>query len=310
MTELTVAFGYYPKQLNLSVGSILICPRPELAAVVAAVESSERVEGDWIYAPTPSLIKPDGTAVLYPYPDRVFDLPQTHAFVHSSADSDAHIAFHLWCLSFFSGMRLTSTDAGFVDCTPIKPSKLFDFLLMGSGLKDAVWLAEVFWLKNRHSAERAKLIAAIIHALFLSQNPRHLQFERFAMLYASIDACFALAKSLKGKKMGVSHSGRIKWMCELFGVPLPSWAEKGEAALAEVADIRNQSTHEALFMGEPLGFALHGVGKGINLTLEMENLICRLLVGLLSTQAVDYVSTSVDSYQRHGLKLPGWQSEE
>jgi hypothetical protein len=42
------------------------------------------------------------------------------------------------------------------------------------------------------------------------------------MLYASIDACFALSKSFNGEIKGVSHSGRIKWMCELFGIPLPS----------------------------------------------------------------------------------------
>jgi hypothetical protein len=269
------------------------------------VERSERVEGDWIYAPTQTLVKPDGTAILRPYPDRIFGLPQTHAFMHSSADGDEHIAFHLWCLSFFTGMRLTSTDVGFVDCTPIKPNKLFDFLFVGSEIKDSLRLAEVFWLNNRSSPERAKLIAAIIHALFLSQNPRHLQFERFAMLYSSIDACFALAKSFNGQIKGVSHSGRIKWMCELFGIPLPSWAYTADTAVAEIADIRNQSTHEALFMGEPLGFALHGVGRGINLTLEMEGLICRLLVGLLSAQPVDYVSTPVDTYQQHGLKLPG-----
>jgi hypothetical protein len=295
MTELTMAFGYYPKQLNLSVGSILVSPRPELAELVARVERSERVKDDWIYAPTQTLVKPDGTEILQPYPDRIFGLPQTHSFKHSSADSDEHIAFHLWCLSFFTGMRLTSTDAGFVDCTPIIPNKLFDFLLVGSKTKDAVRLAEVFWLNNRSSPERAKLIAAIIHALFLSQNPRHLQFERFAMLYSSIDACFALAKSF---------NGRIKWMCELFGIPLPSWAIKGDTAAAEIVDIRNQSTHEALFMGQPLGFALHGVGGSINLTLEMEGLICRLLVGLLSPQPVDYVSTPVDTYQQYGLKLP------
>lgn len=304
MTELTMMFGYYPKQLNLSVGSISISTRPELAELVASVEHSERVNDDWIYAPTRTLVKPDGTEIVQPYPDRIFGLPQTHAFKHSSADSDEHIAFHLWCLSFFTGMRLTSTDAGFVDCTPIIPNKLFDFLLAGSKTQDAVRLAEVFWLNNRSSSERAKLIAAIIHALFLSQNPRHLQFERFAMLYASIDACFALAESFNGKTKGVSHSGRIKWMCDLFGIPLPSWANKGNTAAAEIVDIRNQSTHEALFMGQPLGFALHGVGRSINLTLEMEGLICRLLVGLLSPQPVDYVSTPVDTYQRHGLKLP------
>ena len=45
--------------------------------------------------------------------------------------------------------------------------------------------------------------------------------------------------------------------------------------------LRNDALHEALFMNEPLGFAVLGGGIGENITLEMEALVCRLLVALI-----------------------------
>jgi hypothetical protein len=47
----------------------------------------------------------------------VFGLPKRHVIEHAAADSDDHLTFHLWAFSFFTGMRLTATEAGFVDAT-------------------------------------------------------------------------------------------------------------------------------------------------------------------------------------------------
>lgn len=56
-------------------------------------------------------------------------------------------------------------------------------------------------------------------------------------------------------------------------------------------------------MGEPLGFALHGVGAGKNMTLEMKALVCRLLVALLGGDQSKYVVSPVNTRQRHGLRF-------
>jgi len=61
--------------------------------------------------------------------------------------------------------------------------------------------------------------------------------------------------------------------------------------------------HEALFMGAPLGFALHGIGTNQNLPLEIEPLICRLLVALLGAPRAAYVTSPINARQRHGLTL-------
>lgn len=223
-----VEFGYYPSPLSLSVGDIEIRTLPDLEETVAVV-GTEGVEADWVYAP-PQEVSHFGSGGRYirtmPYASRVFDLPKPHALRHAAADGDDHLAFLLWALSLFTGMRLTTTEAGFVDATPIVPGKLVDFGMSGASLGKAMALADTFWHAHRAEPMRAKRFAAAVHALFLGQNPLLLQFEHFIFLYAALDACFALASSLHPPPQRPTHADRIAWMCSLFSMPTPGWADK------------------------------------------------------------------------------------
>lgn len=302
MTATRLDFGFYPEPLHLRSSSITIEPLPKLADAVATIEADPGTENGW-FAPPQQTRNLLGETRSRPYPARVFGLPKTHAIEHANPDSEDHLKFHIWALSFFMGMRLSATEAGFLDATPIKPGKLVDFVLLGKSLEKAIDLAETFWVTNRPEPHRARLVTAAVHALFLAQNPRHLQFERFMLLYAAIDACFALAKSAHPPRTRVSHARRVDWMCKLFGIATPTWADPAAPSGPELAALRNNTIHEALFMGEPLGFALHGVGTNQNLTLEMEALTCRLLVALIGGAQADYVRTPVNTRQCHGLGL-------
>jgi len=91
-------------------------------------------------------------------------------------------------------------------------------------------------------------------------------------------------------------------LCEEFCIDAPDWArvEERESVLSK---IRNPATHQGLYEQEPLGFALHGVGTNQNLNLEMQALICRLLVAIIGAYSADYVRSPVNTRQQHGLKL-------
>jgi hypothetical protein len=287
-------FGYYPFAMELHAGPVAITTLPGLKEKVAEVSGFDTVDNDWLF------ILPERVRCSEGAGNRMFTLPKTHSITHSSAMGEDHVAFHIWALSFFTGMRLTTTNAGFADATPIRPYKLVDFGIGGKFGK-AVELAEAFW--SRRAPSSAKLAEAAIHALFLGQNPRLFQFEEFIYLYTALDACFALAQSLKPKEERKNHSDRIGWMCKEFGMTTPPWAEKLPGTRAEVAAIRNPTFHEALFMGEPLGFALHGIGTNQNLSLEMTALICRLLVVLLGASSTDYVRSPINTRSLHSLDL-------
>ncbi len=298
MAHLDAEFGYYPHSLNFTVGRVTVSTLPELEQTVADIEASAEVDGEWIY-PGPQFISNWGSISERPYPARVFGLPKTHRIEHGAADGPEHVNFHVWALSFFLGMRVTAAEAGFLDATPIKSGKLVDFVLLGQGLPNGVALAEDYWRRNTATPEQCQRWAAAVHALYLAHYPPGLQFERFIYLYAALDACFAIMKPTTH----VPHAKRIEWMCNQFGMPIPDWASAAGTGQAEVAAIRNDAIHEALFMGAPLGFALHGINTNQNLTLEMEALICRFLAALIGVTDTGYLTSKTNTRQRHGLRL-------
>ena len=238
-----------------------------------------------------------------PYGARVFCLPKTHTMEHDNALSEEHLDFLVWALSFFVGMRLTTTEAGFLDATPARPGMLVDFDLRGQSLTNGMELAEQFWTSHGNEPRNAQRLVAAIHALFLGQYPQALQFERFIYLYTAIDACYRLAERLRQPRKKQNHGQRIAWMCTEFGLDTPDWAKPSAGGGVEVAAIRNDALHEALYVDAPLGFAVHGGGSFGNLPLEMEALVCRLLVALIGGKDASYIGSSVDAREPHGLNL-------
>ncbi len=300
---ISMSFGYWPASETVTAGYISITPLPDFDETIAAMKTQDGVDGDWIYAPTQEVRDfLSGQIISRPYSARIFGLPATHSITHAAPDSEDQVEFHVWGLSLFTGMRLTATEAGFVDATPVKPGKLVDFVLLG-GLSQAVDLVERFWTANRTVPQRASLVEAAIHALFLAQGPQLLQYERFIFFYTALDACYALAADLNPPTRKPTHAARLAWMYDLFGMPTPAWATPAPKGSSPIAAIRNATMHEALYMGKPLGFALLGIGTGENLPLEMEGLVCRFLVALLGAPTSDYVKTRVNTRQRQGLRL-------
>ena len=301
-----VEFGFYPDPLQIEAGPVTISPLPDLEQIASSVRDSSDIENNWIYAP-PQQVRhfPSGEVRERPYTTRVFGLPKTHRIEHAEAMNEEHLDFHLWVLSFFVGMRLTATEAGFLDATPVKPGKLVDFVLLRSSPDRAVELAEKFWTKTRKKPCCAKRFEAAIHALFMSQYPQSLQFEKFVLLYMAIDACYKLAVELYGLPKRRPHYERIELMCNKFKIKCPGWAasDPNTPSGSTVADIRNDTLHEALFMDAPLGFAVRRGGTNQNLPLEMQALVCRLLVALIGGSGADYVRSPVNTRQRYGLDL-------
>jgi hypothetical protein len=302
----SIAFGYYPRKCDFDTGAISITSNNDLGKLVEGIEHHPNVYKGWIYPPPQQMIDfVSGQIVDLPHSPRVFGLPKTHTLTHVEAQSDEHLDFLVWCIGFFTGMRLTSTAAGYLDATPICPGKLTDFTPLTRELADAVSLADNFWKQHSSHQRNIKRLSGIIHVLFLSEYPHALCFERFNYLYIALDACFALTTELRGltgKKP--SHARRIAWMCNEFQMPVPNWASPTTTG-SEISLVRNDSIHESLFFEEPLGFAIYGTHapapNRLNVTLEMQALVCRLIVALLGRPNCAYVKSVVTSRQMHGL---------
>lgn len=306
---LSMLFGYYPKRVDISTTQFTLQTHLDFQNAVSLVEGDPNVVKDWIY-PSAQRTKNFMTGQVYemPYCARVFGLPKTHQLTLHGNQNPDDLEFVVWCLSFFTGMRLTTTEAGFIDATPIKPGKLVDFVLMNCTLSEVVQLALDYLVAETSDPRASKRVSAVIHALFLAQFPQSLPFERFQYLYMALDACFKLvvSKQSKVKAQQVRHARRIEWTCTTLGLPVPAWADSA-AGTADLAKMRNDAIHEALFFDEPLGFAIYGGNtSGVdteNVMLQMRALICRLLVAILGKPKIGYALSPVSTRQVQALEL-------
>jgi hypothetical protein len=170
-SPLQLEFGYYPRAFDVSAGSVKVSTLPNLESTVRDINVGSDVFDGWIYAPPQHVRDFNLGNVRRPYPSRVFGLPKTHVIEHSACDGRDHLVFLVWALSLFSGLRLSTTEAGFLDATPVVIGKCVDFVPLGQTAPTILGLTDVFWMKNRATPIRAKLFASAVHALFLAKNP-------------------------------------------------------------------------------------------------------------------------------------------
>lgn len=307
-TGIATEFGFYPREWDTKTDRFTIETLPGLHEAVAAVAEDPGVAKDWIYSGLQQTRDwGTGTVRTLPYSARVFGMPKTHALKLHEARTQSDLDFVVWCLSLLAGMRLTTTERGFLDATPIRPGKLVDFNHGSSDEATMAGLALDYLDQHKARPLAAKRFIAIIHAFFLAKYPQNLPFERFQYLYSALDGCYKLIFDSQRPSQSVAHGERIQWMCGTYGLPIPAWALHKPGKGSAVATIRNATVHEALFFDEPLGFSVYGGNHapsdhGLEL-LQMEGLVTRLLFAILGRADMAYVKSATDSRQRQKLDL-------
>ncbi len=300
MHELEI--GYCPLRMDWKVGDVSIETKSDLDQTIAGVEADSGVEKSWIYAPEQQTMDMMSRKIFTrPYKARVFGLPTTHILRHSGTIDEEHIRFLIWCMGFFTGMRLTMDEAGFIDATPIKLWVLHDIVWLGDSLPHAIECADMYWHQHANNVQVSKGLAGVIHSYFLSQTPTLLDFERFIYLYIALDGCYRVCSlTVAGSFSRVPHAQRITQLCEHYGIGmLPQ-------AVRDIVSCRNDVLHEGLFFGEPLGFQIYGgvhhhLHRGT--ILELTKLVSRLIVAILGLPATDYIQSRIDDRQRHGVRV-------
>ncbi len=304
---LSVSFGYLPRALDIQVGNVSVSTLDGLDETIRSVSTLSVVHQGWIYSP-PARTKNFMTGTMHelPFPARVFGLPTTHLLSHATAIDPDHTRFLIWVMGFIYGMRLSDTEAGFLDATPIELGKLHDIVWQGNSDTLAIAIADGFWHKYASEPRISKGIIGIIHSLFLGQNPTLLDFEEFTYLYIALDGCHAVWSAMNGQRaMNVGHPHRISNLCSVFNCPIPPWAVHSPN---HISSHRNETIHEGLFFEEPLGFRIFG-GTPVSgiptarTLLEMRSLTSRFLCAILGFDDISYITSRVDTRQRHGVQL-------
>lgn len=301
--NISAEFGYYPYPIDIIDKRFSVKTLSNFRESVENVTGDPNIIRDWIY-PGAQQVKSMGMGIKsMPYSARVFRLPKTHCLNLNERKDFKDLDFVIWCLSFFLGIRLTTTEAGFLDAATIKPNKLVDFVITSASTINIINLSLDF-IDDKKNDFALSRIPAVIHALFLSQYPQAMCFERFQYLYIAIDGCFKILwERIDHKTRKPTHSERIRWMCDELSMPVPSWAMGKDG----IASLRNENFHEAIFFGQPLGFSSFNSAQKhnlpTNLILQMEALICRFLIAILGVKDETYVTSNIDSRQYVSLSL-------
>jgi len=240
-----------------------------------------------------------------PYNTRIFGMPTTHLLSHADAETEEHLDFHIWGLSFILGTQLSMTEAGFLDAVSVRPGRLTDFNVPYPNVGKAVSLIEKFWKSQKSNPKTTTRVRAVINSLYMSQYPHNLDFEEFNLLYMGLDTCSAITRELHpSAEKRVTHGERIDDMCNIYGMVTPSWA-KPSPKKSKISIIRNDTLHEAIFFGEPLGYAIYSnqtVDQQYrNVLLEMRALTCRLLVAILFGKTNSYIKSPTGTRMKHRL---------
>lgn len=303
-------FGYLPEKLDVSFNSVEIATLPQFDEVVASVGSNPNVRQKWFYPGAQQWLSSARKEITEdPFTVRVFGMPMTHRISASPTIEREYLEFVLWVLSFIKGMRLTGFRQGFLDTTPIELHALVDFTAIGDATAP-LNLAERFWASSQSEPVQRKRLCAAIHSMFISCNPRLMDFEKFLFLYSALDTCFAMMRGRNPGKQEVSHAGRIDWMCKQFNLPVPPWATlrpdpsgRPNKLETEISALRNDTIHEAMYAGEPFGFAFEPQFSNRNLPYEMRCIACRILAALLGVSDTEYLNSGTDHYGRRLMRV-------
>lgn len=295
-------FGFLPLELTFSHKGIEVGTLPGLQETINALLTEGRVEKSWVYAPRRRVRQfGDQSGIReMPYAARVFGLKKTHWLKCSGSETREHAEFLVWVFSFFIGMRLTTSEGGFVDATPIKPFTMGDFYVAEKDFPLVFEVADTFWIRNAHDQKRAKILCAIIHALFQSALPQALEFEQFSYASQALEASYKLTTLCRNSHNKGGHGYRTTWMCDELGITKPNWPLADDGKITEVVDLRNSLVHEALFLNEPLGFKLM---ENYALLMEIRSVVSRALVSILDVGDDSYIKSPINTRSKSYLRM-------
>ena len=299
MAVSAINFGFLDQAVAARWAAGSIEPLGSHEQIVATVKADERHYGGWFYPPTRPCQKDIRETKQRPAITTGFSLPATHQLrLSDEFQNEDSASFFIALFGFLHGLRLQrDTWQHFSRCVT-KPRALCDFV---AGSRDVVTTLDVasrFWAGHQDAATR-KLVFGALHWHLFAQLYQH-DFERFNAQYTAFDACWRLAVELQLVEDKRGHAGRPKCLAEALNILVPEWAEPlpppGKGCL--LSNQRNALVHEAIYAGEPIGFA--STAAAADLTLELTGFVARCWLRLIGIDN-EYTRSPVSTRQMIGF---------
>jgi hypothetical protein len=308
-TDLTVRFGFLSDPTELTWCTGCIKPLPDYTDILNSLRSDDRCYAGWFYPPLQAVpLAAKGDKSPPAMPTTRFSLPATHELTLYGATADNKTAeFYIALLGLLKGLRLQREDWSHFYKSPIKSGLLCDFVARDSEIVKALTLAADFWQRYQDSQIRKLMFGAIHWHLFAQLYP--FSFERFNAQYMALDTCWRLASlTLKSKvdtetnlnqRNKPTHAERPVILAKVLGLMLPSWANLTPSdSGSKLSRHRNELLHEALYLGEPIAFAVSQ--EYYTLEQELSGFVACCIFGLIGINN-EYTQSSVQSRQIKGF---------
>jgi hypothetical protein len=295
-----VSFGFLEDACTITWdgSASSIAPLPSHSELVAGMKQDPCVLDGWCYPP----LRPVKAGTSAPLAPVRFSLPATHQLqLTAAAASDEEANFMIAMFGMLKGQRLQRPEWQHFYKAPVA-RKLIDFVAGNSQIEQTMDIATAFW-RQHTSSEVRRLAFGALHWHLFAQLYEH-QFERFNSQYMALDACSELALVMKLPDYPAKrppHATRASVLCSCTGVPKPAWVDPvNEQRECAVAQRRNELSHEAMYGGQPVGFA-HPV-EHTNMELELTGLVARIFLRLLGVSN-EYTRSECTTRQTMGFSF-------
>lgn len=299
----SILFGFLADTTSIAWdgGASLIEPLATHAEVVADMQQDKCVFDGWCYPPLSSV----KSGVDVPLIPMGFALPATHQLhLTASTATDEEANFMIALFGMLKGQRLQRPEWQHFYKAPID-RKLNDFSASNTQISKALDIASTFWRQNT-APEVRRLAFGAIHWHLFAQLYEH-QFERFNAQYMALDACHKLAQTMglkdyPSKKNPPPHAKRASKLCDCTGVPKPIWVDPAAGqTVCALALRRNDLIHEAMYGGQPVGFA--HPAEHTNMDRDLTRLVARIFLRLLGIDN-EYTQSPCTTRQTIGFSFP------
>lgn len=303
MTSPPIRFGFLNEPLSVSWRYGTIRPVPNFEEIASCFEQSAGVYKGWVYPPIKA-VDGRGAAAKKAWVPATFSVPSSHILTpHPDADP-AHSDFFIALFGFLHGRRLQREGWQHFYKAPVS-RQLCDFVVNKTSTEWALNQALTFCERHSSNEEALKLAFGALHWHTFAQLYEH-EFERFDAQYKALDACYKLTCMTRDSfTKERTHAKRAVRLCEYFGAEPPEWVipfkNQDGKETCELAIRRNALAHEALYGGQPLGFA-HPADNGA-MVLGLKSLVARILLSALGIKN-NYTQSSATTRSMSAFECP------
>lgn len=244
-------FGFLIDTKEIQFGDVKIQPLPDYAVRVSRFYQNSSVSHGFYYPPLTQLQKTANEQTLFPSDTQInspfYRLESTHSIEKLICDKEI-IQFMILVYGFLHGVYLRPDNYLCVKKTPYEIGKLTG-VISPTIDECKIGLRAFSTFYENSSYKKRKLLFSIVHWFLLGQCYEY-AWDRFTAQYQVLDSLFKISG------LNTTHAQRPQELAVYYGLNIPTWAVyDATTSSCRLSVLRNDLFHEAIYAGQPIGYA-------------------------------------------------------